>query len=469
MHRSVHHVREGLAHFVWDNAIEPALEVDAGAVVELEVRDASGGQLDRDSTTADVAALDFARVNPVTGPVFVRGARPGDVLAVEILELRPRDWGWTAIIPGFGLLADEFPDPWLRISAVDAQARPRRASRDGVTLPYEPFPGTIGVAPAEPGRALDRAAVALGRQPRHQAPARRHDAATCPVGVEGALFSVGDTHAAMGDGEVCGTAVEAPMDITVRLERAPRRRASSAPQYHVPRRRAARAPRPAATTSAPGVGPRPDGGDPRRDARARSTHIVERHGREPRGGLRARLGRLPTCASTRWSTCPTGWSAASCPRPSSTRQGDDRWKRRATPRSAAACGASCASGRRSRCRSRSWRRPRRWRSTARCPRSSIGRAVPLAFIFATVGVLFVSYAFIRLSGYFSHAGSVYAFPGVTLGPRAGFFAGWALLGTYLAFTAASTAEAGCSAWPSSRARGSGTAPSGWSSRSSPAR
>ena len=76
------------------------------------------------------------------------------------------------------------------------------------------------------------------------------------------------------------------------------------------------------------------------------------------------------------------------------------------------------------------------------PASLIGRAVPLAFIFATIGVLLVSYAFIRLSRYFSHAGSVYAFSGVTLGPRAGFFAGWALLGTYLSFTVASTAEAG---------------------------
>jgi amino acid transporter len=76
------------------------------------------------------------------------------------------------------------------------------------------------------------------------------------------------------------------------------------------------------------------------------------------------------------------------------------------------------------------------------PAQLVGRAVPLAFIFATIGVVFVSYAFIRLSGYFSHAGSVYAFSGITLGPRAGFFSGWALLGTYLAFTAASTAEAG---------------------------
>src|ERR671919_696297 len=76
------------------------------------------------------------------------------------------------------------------------------------------------------------------------------------------------------------------------------------------------------------------------------------------------------------------------------------------------------------------------------PASLVGRAVPLAFLFASVGILFVSYAIIRLTGYFNHAGSVYALSGVTLGPRAGFFSGWALLGTYLSFTAASSAEVG---------------------------
>jgi len=72
----------------------------------------------------------------------------------------------------------------------------------------------------------------------------------------------------------------------------------------------------------------------------------------------------------------------------------------------------------------------------------IGPAVPLAFVFALVGVLFVSYAFVHLTREVNHAGSVYAFTGLTLGPRAGVLAGWALLGTYLTFTAASTAEVG---------------------------
>jgi acetamidase/formamidase len=216
-------------HTVWDHSIPPVLEIDPGATVELVVTDASGGQLDRDSTVADVAALDFTRVNPVTGPVFVKGAAPGDVLEVEILSLRPRDWGWTAIIPGFGLLADEFPEPWLQISDVGGG---QVAFLDDVVLPFEPFPGTIGVAPAEPG---EHSIVPPSRwggnmDIKHLRVGTR---LLLPVGVAGALFSVGDTHAAMGDGEVCGTAVEAPMDIAVRLD-VRRDMSIAAPQYVVP-------------------------------------------------------------------------------------------------------------------------------------------------------------------------------------------------------------------------------------------
>src|ERR671929_960545 len=148
--QTLHDVRADAFNYVWDNSIAPAVEIDSGDDVELHVRDASDEQITADSGTDAVAALDFSHVNPVSGPVFVKGAKPGDTLAVEILELRPRDWGWTAIIPGFGLLADEFPEPWLRISRVDAE----HGAVDfggGVTLPYAPFPGTIGVAPAEPG------------------------------------------------------------------------------------------------------------------------------------------------------------------------------------------------------------------------------------------------------------------------------------------------------------------------------
>jgi acetamidase/formamidase len=271
--RTVHRVSREAYHTVWDGSIAPVLEVESGAVLELEVRDASGGQLDRGSDAAAVGALDFSRVNPVTGPVFVRGARPGDVLAVEILELRPGDWGWTAIIPGFGLLADEFPDPWLRVSLVDGPAGVVRFG-GGVTLPFDPFPGTIGVAPREPG---EHSIVPPSRwggnmDIRHL---RAGTTLLLPVGVDGALLSVGDTHAAMGDGEVCGTAVEAPMEIALRVG-VRRDVRIDAPQFHV-------APAPPAAAPVGGyhvcTGIGPDLMEAARDAtRAAITHLVEQRG-----------------------------------------------------------------------------------------------------------------------------------------------------------------------------------------------
>src|ERR671917_221327 len=206
--RSFHAVRPEAFNYVWDNGIEPVLEVDSGEVVDFSVRDASDEQLGADSTAEDVARLDFEHVNPVSGPVYVRGAQPGDVLAIEILEFRPRDWGWTALIPGFGLLADEFPEPWLRISRVEAERR-KVVFAEGIELPYEPFPGTIGVAPAEPGphSIVPPSRWGGNMDTKHL---RAGTTLYLPVGVEGALFSVGDMHSAQGDGEVCGTAIETP-------------------------------------------------------------------------------------------------------------------------------------------------------------------------------------------------------------------------------------------------------------------
>jgi acetamidase/formamidase len=228
---SIHSVSADAAAFVWDNAAAPVLEVESGATVELEAADASGGQLSARSTKEDVAQLDLGKVNPITGPVYVKGAKPGDVLAVEILELRPHDWGWTAIIPGFGLLADEFPEPWLNVSHVDPDNK-RVKFADDITLPFAPFPGTIGVAPEEPGQHSVVPPTKWGGNMdiKHL---RAGTTLFLPIAVDGALFSVGDTHAAMGDAEVCGTAVETAMDIAVRLTIRSDITARY-PQYHVP-------------------------------------------------------------------------------------------------------------------------------------------------------------------------------------------------------------------------------------------
>jgi acetamidase/formamidase len=112
------HIARDRFHLAWDPAI-PAIEtVPSGAIVEFDMLDASGGQLTKESTTADLGNLDFDRVDQVNGPVAVEGAEAGDTLQIDLLEFEPADWGWTANIAGFGLLADQFPDPYLRITTV---------------------------------------------------------------------------------------------------------------------------------------------------------------------------------------------------------------------------------------------------------------------------------------------------------------------------------------------------------------
>lgn len=161
--------------------------------------------------------MDFAKINPVTGPVFVDGAVPGDILKVTLLSFAPSGWGWTANIPGFGLLADSFTEPALHLWRYDAKTlAPALFGRWG-EVPLKPFTGTIGVAPAEPGLHsivpprrvggnMDVRDIALGTE------------LFLPVEVAGALFSVGDTHAAQGDGEVCGTAIESPMRVALQFD-----------------------------------------------------------------------------------------------------------------------------------------------------------------------------------------------------------------------------------------------------------
>jgi len=206
-------IHETHHHFGWDNAIGPVMRVAPGAELELETVDSSGGQLSAASTTADVAALDFERVNPVTGPLYVEGAEPGDVLAIDLLEFAEGGWGWTGIIPGFGLLADEFTEPFLNISHYDAR---RVEFRPGIHLNTRPFTGTIGLALAEPGSH----SVVPPRAQGGNLDVRdltRGSRLYLPVAVPGALLSLGDTHAAQGDGEVCGTAVETAMKVSVKI------------------------------------------------------------------------------------------------------------------------------------------------------------------------------------------------------------------------------------------------------------
>lgn len=209
-------------HFGWDNSIAPVQHAEPGSTILFHCHDSSAGQLGPNSTVDDVAALDFSKINPVSGPIYVAGAQPGDVLKVTIDSFVPqaRDgagFGWTANIPGFGLLADQFTDPALHIWKFDpATMAPAMFGKEG-QVPLKPFAGTIGNAMGEPGLH----SVVPPRRVGGNLDIRDLSAGTTlylPVEVAGALFSVGDTHAAQGDGEVCGTAIESPMDVVLTLD-----------------------------------------------------------------------------------------------------------------------------------------------------------------------------------------------------------------------------------------------------------
>jgi formamidase len=207
------HLKRTQTHGVWDRSLAPILRVAPGDTVVVEMQNASGGQLRANSTASELTTLDFARVNPVTGPIFVEGAKPGDALVVEILELDVDAWGWTANIPGFGLLADRFIEPVLRTSRI---ADGSIELFTGMRLASVPMIGTIGVAPAQTGAF---SVIPPTRNGGNMDIRHVGAGATLylPVAVDGALLSLGDGHAAQGDGEVCGTAIETAAVATLRI------------------------------------------------------------------------------------------------------------------------------------------------------------------------------------------------------------------------------------------------------------
>jgi len=189
----------------------PALYVDPGTTIVFETLDALDDQIHSDEDSA--TKIDLDHVNSATGPVYVNGAKPGDTLVANILEIKPWDWGAALIIPGFGFLQDLYPGPYTKVFNFEAGGWIPYGEK--LRLPLKPMIGTIGVAPQEAittlssgahGGNLDTTDIKAGSK------------VYLPVFVEGALFGVGDVHATMGDGEVCGTGVECGAEVTVRLE-----------------------------------------------------------------------------------------------------------------------------------------------------------------------------------------------------------------------------------------------------------
>lgn len=215
--KCTHTIHDHTCHYGWNNANTPAIRIAPGETVAFNPPDSSGGQITATSTLSDLSKLDFGKVNPVAGPIYIDGAEPGDAIKVTLLELGPSGWGWTANIPGFGLLADQFKDPALHIWKYDAASLAPALYGPGGRVPLKPFCGTIGLTPSEPGLH----SVVPPRRVGGNLDIRDIAAGTelyLPVEIKGGLFSVGDTHAAQGDGEVCGTAIESPCTIAAKFE-----------------------------------------------------------------------------------------------------------------------------------------------------------------------------------------------------------------------------------------------------------
>lgn len=207
-----HHLDDTQPHAFFDNAYPPRLTIQPGDTVVFETLE-GGGQITPDWTAADFSNVDPELVHALTGPVFIADAEPGDTLVVEILDLTHKGWGWSAIIPEFGLLADEFAEPYIHHFILEGDTC---IFKPGIHIPFEPFCGVMGVAPAEPGRldTIPPRANAGNIDIRHLTAGTT---VYLPVLTPGALFSCGDCHAAQGDGEINGTGIESPMTVTLRF------------------------------------------------------------------------------------------------------------------------------------------------------------------------------------------------------------------------------------------------------------
>ena len=208
---ATHHLDDTLPHAFWDNSYPPRLRIQPGDTVVFETLEASAGQVGPDSTSEAVRALNFDLIHPLTGPVYVEGAEPGDALVVDIVSIKHKGWGWNAVIPGFGLLAEDFTEPYLHHYKLGETTCEFRSD---IQIPYEPFCGVMGVGPREAGRfnTIPPRENAGNIDIRHLTPGSR---AFFPVLVPGALFSCGDCHSAQGDGEVNGTGIETKMSVTL--------------------------------------------------------------------------------------------------------------------------------------------------------------------------------------------------------------------------------------------------------------
>jgi acetamidase/formamidase len=225
-----HYLSDDRVHYKWDTANEPLITIDSGDTVVLETRDVSDHQVHPGADVGAIIALDWDRVYPLTGPIAVSGAEPGDTLKIEILDVQTRGWGWTGVIPGAGLLPEDFADAYLKL--LDLADGDSAYFREDITIPLAPYFGTMGVCPAG---ASQQPVMPPGMFGGNMDIRQTVKGCTLwlPVQVHQALFSCGDAHAAQGDGEVCVTAIESPMFGALRFT-LEKDRTIPSPQYRTP-------------------------------------------------------------------------------------------------------------------------------------------------------------------------------------------------------------------------------------------
>ncbi|KAF4619004.1 hypothetical protein G7Y89_g14842 [Cudoniella acicularis] len=215
------HLARHQTHLKWDNSLPPIQTITSGSEITFDLLDGGNNQFDATATTASLGTFDFSIADPAHGPIHISGASPGDVLKIEILSLETASYGWTAIFPGsvgFGLLADEFPDACLKLWDLETHRTEGFTEfKKGIHIPTRPFLGVVGVAREQKGEWSTIPPYETGGNIDCRDASTVGSVLYLPVKVEGALLSIGDGHAAQGDGEVCGTAIETPMKGRMRI------------------------------------------------------------------------------------------------------------------------------------------------------------------------------------------------------------------------------------------------------------
>ena len=200
-------------HSRWNRDLPPRLTIASGDTVHFECLDASGAQVRPGMTLDEYIEINTERIHALTGPIFVEGAAPGDVLQIDILEVAHKGWGWSSVISGLGFLKHKFADPYLFHWTLEPEVSRSLAP---AIVPLRPFCGVMGVAPAERGefRTIPPGPFGGNMDVRELCAG---STLYLPVLNRGALFSAGDAHAAQGDGEVCVNGIECPADVTLRF------------------------------------------------------------------------------------------------------------------------------------------------------------------------------------------------------------------------------------------------------------